>query len=95
VQSPLVADPARALDALHGPVLFVGDGALAHRALIEARLGTHARFAATMAPRLAPVVARLAAARAEAGERPAPHAIAPLYVRRPDAELARDANRAE
>ena len=92
--APVVTEPAGALAAIDGAALFVGDGALAHREFISLRLGDGARFAPTMTPRLAPAIAALAAARAEAGERPAPHAIAPMYVRRPDAELARDAHRA-
>jgi tRNA threonylcarbamoyladenosine biosynthesis protein TsaB len=91
---PVVGDPARVLAGLEGTVLFTGDGAASHRALVTREMGDRARFATTMTPRLAAAIARLAAARAEAGERPAPHAIAPLYVRRPDAELARDASRA-
>ena len=91
---PVVGDPLRLLADLDGPVLFTGDGAAAHRAVITATLGDRARFATTMTPALAGVIARLARTRALSGERPVPHAIAPLYVRRPDAELARDASRA-
>ena len=91
---PVVGNPLRLLADFDEPLLFIGDGALAHRALIAATLGDRARFAPTMTPGLAGVIARLACARAVEGERPAPHAIAPLYVRRPDAELARDAHRA-
>ncbi len=87
---PMIGDPARVLAALDGPVLLVGDGAAAHRALIVSHAGSRVRFAPTLTPRLAAAIARLAAARAQAGERPAPHAIAPLYVRRPDVEMARD-----
>ena len=90
LMTPVVAGPARILAALDGPVLFVGDGAVAHRAFIVSQCGDRGRFAPTMTPRLAPAIARLAAARAQAGERPDPHAVAPLYVRRPDAEMARD-----
>ena len=90
VMPPMVGEPARVLAALDGPVLFVGDGAVAHRAFIVSQAGGRGQFAATMTPRLAPAIARLAAARAQAGERPEPHAITPLYVRRPDAEMARD-----
>jgi tRNA threonylcarbamoyladenosine biosynthesis protein TsaB len=86
----VVASPAHALASLEGPVCFVGDGALAHRDAIAARLGDRARFAAEMTPRLAAILGRLAERRVAAGERSAPHAITPLYVRRPDAELARD-----
>ena len=41
-------------------------------------------------PSLAPAIGRIAAVRAARGETVLPHAIKPLYVRRPDAELARD-----
>ena len=42
-------------------------------------------------PCLASSVALIAAARAAAGGAVVPHAIRPIYVRRPDAELARAA----
>jgi hypothetical protein len=45
------------------------------------------------APRLAGAIGRLAAARARRGEAVAPMAVRPLYVRRPDAVLARDRQR--
>jgi tRNA threonylcarbamoyladenosine biosynthesis protein TsaB len=72
--------------------LFVGDGALAHRAAIDDRW-PGARVASTVPP-LAPTIALLAAHRAAHGEAGPPHAVKPLYVRRPDAELARDRQRA-
>jgi tRNA threonylcarbamoyladenosine biosynthesis protein TsaB len=71
------------------PPLFVGDGAMRYRDVIRATLP-----AATIVepPPLAPVIGRLAAARL--AEAVAPHAIVPVYVRAPDAELARDRSRA-
>jgi len=72
------------------PVLFVGSGAGAHTAQIEAARRLDARFASPIAPPLAAVVARLALPVLER-DAPPPHAIRPTYVRRPDAELARDA----
>ena len=87
------ADALAALAEIDGPVLLVGDGAALHRSLIEERLGRRAIFAATMQPKLAPTIARIASARAAAGERSLPDAIIPLYVRRPDVERARDARR--
>ena len=66
-----------------GPAIarWIGDGAARYRTL----LADGAQLMPT--PVLAPVVGRLAIARqAEAG---APHALRPLYVRPPDAELAR------
>jgi len=93
VRPATVGAPVDALAEIDGPVLLVGDGAALHRSLIEERLGRRAVFAATMQPRLAPTIARIAAARAAAGERSLPDAITPLYVRRPDVERARDARR--
>ena len=69
--------------APHGD-LHIGSGAVRYRD----RLGAARVIAPT--PLLAGAVARLAHARAAAGELPPPHAIRPLYVRRPDAELARE-----
>jgi len=44
-------------------------------------------------PPLAPAIALIAGRKASRGEGTLPHAIRPLYVRRPDAELARDRQR--
>jgi tRNA A37 threonylcarbamoyladenosine modification protein TsaB len=41
-------------------------------------------------PPLAPAIAAIAQRRAEQGLAVPPHAVKPVYVRRPDAELARD-----
>jgi tRNA threonylcarbamoyladenosine biosynthesis protein TsaB len=71
------------------PVRFIGDGARAYRGEIEAALGSQASLdngpLAT-----APTIARLAGRRAISGHTVAPHAIVPVYVRRPDAVLARE-----
>lgn len=61
---------------------FIGDGAVRYRERLP--------VVVEPTPLVAGAVATLARARAEAGERPPPHAVRPLYVRRPDAELARD-----
>jgi tRNA threonylcarbamoyladenosine biosynthesis protein TsaB len=68
-------------------VLFAGEGARRYAAVIEERLGTTGWRVAPAAP-IASTIARLAAARA--GQAGPPHAVRPLYVRRPDAELARE-----
>ena len=70
------------------PSLVIGDAVSPARAVIERRLGPTARLMAEM-PVLAPVVARRAATSTDR-ERTGPHAIRPVYVRRPDAELARE-----
>jgi tRNA threonylcarbamoyladenosine biosynthesis protein TsaB len=90
IERPTVAPPDVLLQRLVGKAtLFTGDGAALHESVIRARLGD-ARFTAPVAPLLAGAMAVLAAEAVLAGHRPPPHAIRPLYVRRPDAELARD-----
>ena len=86
IDAPVVARPADLLEGLRGrDVIFAGDGAGTYRDLIRDTLGARARVAEPPSPPLAGAIARLAAA---APPQP-PHAIRPLYVRRPDAELAR------
>lgn len=77
-------------DQLEGrTVAFGGDGIAATRDRLDARFGARAVLAERLPP-LAPTLARLAAERAGRGETVTPHAIQPVYVRRPDAEIARD-----
>jgi tRNA threonylcarbamoyladenosine biosynthesis protein TsaB len=67
------------------PDLFVGDGAVLFRALIAGRV--------VDPPPLAGAIGRMAIARARRPPRPeitAAEGVRPLYVRRPDAETARD-----
>jgi tRNA threonylcarbamoyladenosine biosynthesis protein TsaB len=95
IGEPIVAKPDHLLDALapHGfanDVLFIGDGAETYRDLIVSRLGHAARIADPVVPPLAAVIAMLATIEYKNGHRPPPHAIRPIYVRRSDAELARD-----
>ena len=90
VESPVVARPEILLESMRGqPTLFLGDGALTHRDVIARVMGDAARLADPAAPSLAGTIAVLASG-ARPGDHPA-HAIRPLYVRRTDAELARDA----
>ena len=74
-------------------ITFIGNGAETYRDLIASRLGHAARIADPVAPLLAGVIAVLATIEYTKGHRPPPHAIRPLYVRRPDAELAREEGR--
>lgn len=91
LEPPTVARPETLLDRLGGKqTLFTGDGAAVHRDVIRAALGDRARFTDPVAPLLAGAMAALAANTFQAGQRPRPHAIRPMYVRRSDAELARD-----
>jgi len=79
----IVAPPDQALAASrHRDSVYIGDGAV--------KYGDRLPRLIAPTPLLAGAVAALAHGRAEAGELPPPHAIRPLYVRRPDAELARE-----
>jgi tRNA threonylcarbamoyladenosine biosynthesis protein TsaB len=91
VEPPTVESPAGVLNRLAGRVTrFTGDGAARYSDAITDRLGASARFTDPVAPLLAGAMAVLASRELAAGHRPPPHAIRPLYVRRTDAELARD-----
>lgn len=82
--------PAATLDAWRGlaapsRIRFLGDGAVRYAGSIAEAGGAVAP--ADTPARLAPLVARMAAA--EPGRAVLPHAVMPVYIRRPDAELAR------
>jgi tRNA threonylcarbamoyladenosine biosynthesis protein TsaB len=92
VEAPVVAQPDTLLSRLSGaPTVFIGDGAGTYRDVILARLGPAGIVGDTPAPLLAGTIARLAASASASGTTSHPHAIRPMYVRRTDAELARDA----
>ena len=78
------ATTARWQDRWGAPTLLIGDGAVMYRAAAPERT----RLVA--APPLAGAIGRMAVARARAGGAVNPAAVQPLYVRRPDAELARE-----
>ena len=92
---PSPAPPADTLDAWAAApgaapaarLLFTGDGAVRYRTVIAERLGARADVREP-APLLAGIIGRMAAA--EPGRAVLPHAVVPIYVRRPDAELARE-----
>jgi tRNA threonylcarbamoyladenosine biosynthesis protein TsaB len=89
VDAPAVSPPeplAGAWAAASGPTLVIGDGVTRTRAVLEAAFGVEARLCEP-GP-LAGTLAALAAGHPDAATRP--HAVMPIYVRRPDAELARD-----
>jgi tRNA threonylcarbamoyladenosine biosynthesis protein TsaB len=91
-RGPSVVHPAHELEALRGhSTRFIGDGAAIYREQIAETMGGQGTFAMPIAPLLAGTVARLADEAARRGECPPPHAIRPIYVRRSDAELVRDA----
>jgi tRNA threonylcarbamoyladenosine biosynthesis protein TsaB len=96
VEGPAVGPPAetaarwhRLLAACWCPV--AGDGAKRYSQVLADVAG--APVSVITPPPLASTIALVAARRALAGEATLPHAIKPLYVRRPDAELARDRRR--
>ena len=68
------------------PVLFTGDGALRYRGVIRESLGEQASVLEPL-PLLAGTIGLLAAR--NPGAAVVPHAVVPIYIRRPDAELAR------
>ncbi|HEU4786860.1 MAG TPA: tRNA (adenosine(37)-N6)-threonylcarbamoyltransferase complex dimerization subunit type 1 TsaB [Gemmatimonadaceae bacterium] len=89
IRPPVAASPDDVLRAWEeelqpSAVRFVGDGAIRYAELIRATL-PQADIAPL--PPLAPEIARFA--HAHVSEAVAPHAIVPIYVRPPDAELAR------
>jgi tRNA threonylcarbamoyladenosine biosynthesis protein TsaB len=93
VAAALVGSPSTILEALpfaaSDCVTFVGDGAVRHAALIDRTRGSAAGILTSIPP-LAPAIARLGRAKAAEGAAGSPHTLAPLYIRRPDAELDRE-----
>jgi len=89
--SPMVARPDEILPALTGRrTLFTGDGAGIYREAISRALGGEGAFTEPVVPLLAAAMGLLGLNEVRAGRRPPPHAVRPLYIRRSDAELARD-----
>ena len=89
---PCAGEPAEILESWTAHVAgrrvdVVGDGVAATRTLLAERLGPSAGLVDDP-PLLAPVIARIAFERRDGAI--APHAAQPLYVRRPDAVIARD-----
>jgi tRNA threonylcarbamoyladenosine biosynthesis protein TsaB len=93
IEAAAVGDPAATLArwAARGfaaPALFAGEGAWRYEEAIR-RSGAAGAAIAPPAP-IAGTIGRLALARARAGGAVDPAGIRPLYVRRPDAEIARE-----
>ena len=93
IEPATVEHPATVLDRhrLRDRVLFIGDGAGTFELLISETLGDLAVMADPVSPLLAGTIAQMAHDAVLAGHRPSAEEIRPLYVRRTDAELARDA----
>ena len=94
VEDALVDKPAAILErwarAQTCPRVYAGDGALAHADVVRAMVpGAHI---VEPVPPLAPSVATLAEAHVRRHGAAPPDAVRPVYIRRPDVELARDRN---
>ena len=76
---------ARWVDSGMTPDVLVGDGAIAYASAIPPQISTLEQLP------LAGVIGQIAIARAAGGDTVAPAGVQPLYIRRPDAEIARDA----
>ncbi|HUQ87444.1 MAG TPA: tRNA (adenosine(37)-N6)-threonylcarbamoyltransferase complex dimerization subunit type 1 TsaB [Vicinamibacterales bacterium] len=93
LEIPAAANPTALLESWRSHLtnrraIFIGDAATRDAALIE-QAGASSWETRAPAP-LAPQIAILGRRRAERGEAGPPHALEPIYVRRPDAEIERD-----
>ena len=91
IVEPTSASPAATLEAWGSHAAarrlqFIGDGAFRYRDEITARLGARAEIVGEVPP-LAGIIGAIAHERASLAV--LPHAVVPIYIRRPDAELAR------
>lgn len=96
-EAPVSATPSAVLDGwthrLRGRAAWaIGDGVEASRLLLTERLGAGSRLFDEI-PSLARTMAAMAVQAPWRDRAGAPHALRPVYVRRPDAELARDRRR--
>ena len=92
LDGPIVGPPAAILglwaSAADVPVTFIGDGAVLYEPTIRGRGQSNDRVRPL--PLLAGAMGHMAVLRAGRGEVSHPAAVQPLYVRRPDVEVARD-----
>ncbi|MDY6848372.1 MAG: tRNA (adenosine(37)-N6)-threonylcarbamoyltransferase complex dimerization subunit type 1 TsaB [Geoalkalibacter sp.] len=91
-----VASPAAVVEQISEPTLFVGEGAMVYRELIESALGTQARFVEGSLnwPR-ASMAALLAAADGQMFEPCDARLVKPVYLRASEAEIAWQKRRSE
>lgn len=93
VEPPVAATPARLLESWRArlaghTVLFVGDAVSRDGDVIVAT--GHGHWSTRVPGPLAPAIAELGLIRARDGLAGAPHALTPIYVRRPDPEIERE-----
>jgi tRNA threonylcarbamoyladenosine biosynthesis protein TsaB len=91
VEDPMCARPSTVLETWRAsasplPAVWIGGGVVTYAPSLE-QAGVSIRVIDT--PMLAPLVAELGGRVFTAGGAVSPHALRPLYIRRPDAELAR------
>ena len=96
LETPAAANPRALLDAWRAHLsnrraIFIGDAAARDAAVID-EAGNGAWETRHPAP-LAPQIAALGLRRALQGHAGPPHALEPIYVRRPDAEIERERKR--
>jgi tRNA threonylcarbamoyladenosine biosynthesis protein TsaB len=88
IEAPAASDPMATLDRWREmnvlPVAIAGDGVVAYGSLLPPGVRRIAP------PPLAGIMGRMAVVRAHAGQTVAPGGVQPLYVRRPDAVVARE-----
>ncbi|HDR47036.1 MAG TPA: tRNA (adenosine(37)-N6)-threonylcarbamoyltransferase complex dimerization subunit type 1 TsaB [Geoalkalibacter subterraneus] len=91
-----VASPAAVVEQIGEPTLFVGEGAMVYREVIESALGTQARFVEGPLnwPR-ASMAALLAGADSQASENCSARLVKPVYLRASEAEIAWQKRRSE
>lgn len=96
IETPAATSPQSLIDAwrprLAGrSAVFIGDAAARDAAIITAN--ADGAWTSRDPEALAPNIARLARQRALDGDTGLPHALEPIYVRRPDAEIERERRR--
>ena len=93
IQQPVAENPSRILQRWRSQwpdrrIAFIGDAVTRDAQLIASAGG--GQWSSQLPEPLAPQIAQLGRAMAEQGRAGPPHALTPVYVRRPDAEIERD-----
>ena len=93
IETPVAANPRSLVEAWRSHLagrraIFIGDAAARDAAIIDGM--REPRWETRSPSALAPQIAILGHRRAQKGEAGPPHALEPIYVRRPDAEIERE-----